>query len=55
MKVAIVNDILDIEIDRVNRPDRPLAAGKVSVSAAWTAYLATTVLGIVLALSISFE
>ncbi len=49
----VINDILDIEIDRINRPDRPLAAGKVSVPAAWAAYIATTVIGILLALSIN--
>jgi geranylgeranylglycerol-phosphate geranylgeranyltransferase len=49
----IVNDILDIEIDRVNRPDRPLAAGKVSVSASWAAYIMTTALGILLAWSVN--
>jgi geranylgeranylglycerol-phosphate geranylgeranyltransferase len=49
----VINDILDVEIDRVNRPDRPIAAGKVSIPAAWAAYIATTALGIVLALSIN--
>jgi geranylgeranylglycerol-phosphate geranylgeranyltransferase len=49
----VVNDILDIEIDRVNRPDRPLAAGKISVSAAWAAYVATTLIGILLAWTIN--
>jgi len=49
----VINDILDVEIDRVNRPDRPLAAGKVSISAAWVAYVATTLIGILLALSVN--
>ena len=31
----VVNDLYDVEIDRVNRPDRPLARGAVSVRAAW--------------------
>ncbi|OZC01752.1 geranylgeranylglycerol-phosphate geranylgeranyltransferase [Rubricoccus marinus] len=31
----VVNDLYDVEIDRVNRPGRPLAAGTVSARAAW--------------------
>ncbi len=27
----IINDIFDIEIDRINKPDRPLPAGKISL------------------------
>src|SRR5436305_7393512 len=49
----IVNDILDIAIDRVNRPDRPLAAGKISLSLAWTLYFLYSAGGILLALSIN--
>lgn len=30
----VINDIYDIEIDRINRPDRPLPAGKIKVSTA---------------------
>ncbi len=44
----VINDILDIEIDRVNRPDRPLAAGSVSLSTAWTLYAGCTVGGVLL-------
>jgi geranylgeranylglycerol-phosphate geranylgeranyltransferase len=46
----IVNDILDIPVDRVNRPDRPLAAGRLSVPFAWTLYWTVTLSGILLAL-----
>ena len=31
----VVNDLYDVEIDRVNRPDRPLASGRVSRRTAW--------------------
>lgn len=31
-----VNDIMDLSTDRVNRPDRPLPSGRVSVRHAWT-------------------
>ncbi|MCF7823857.1 MAG: geranylgeranylglycerol-phosphate geranylgeranyltransferase [Candidatus Marinimicrobia bacterium] len=30
----VINDIYDLEIDRVNRPDRPLPSGKMKVSTA---------------------
>lgn len=44
----IVNDILDIEIDRINRPDRPLAAGLVSLPVAWIACIGFTLVGVIL-------
>jgi 4-hydroxybenzoate polyprenyltransferase len=31
-----VNQIFDVEIDRVNKPDRPLPAGALSMTEAWT-------------------
>jgi geranylgeranylglycerol-phosphate geranylgeranyltransferase len=31
----VVNDIKDVEIDRINNPRRPLPAGDVSITAAW--------------------
>ncbi len=31
----VINDLYDVEIDRVNKPDRPLAKGTVSARAAW--------------------
>jgi len=42
-----VNDIYDVEVDRVNRPDRPIPSGKVSVrEAVWLA-VATLAAGVV--------
>src|SRR5258708_34798656 len=49
----IVNDILDVAIDRINRPDRPLAAGRVPLGIAWVLYIVYTVIGIGLGLAIS--
>jgi geranylgeranylglycerol-phosphate geranylgeranyltransferase len=49
----IVNDIFDLPIDRINRPDRPLAAGRISVQAAWILYAVYNAGGILLALSIN--
>ena len=45
----VINDIFDIDIDRINRPDRPLPAGKISPGAAKTYALALFLSGIVLA------
>jgi geranylgeranylglycerol-phosphate geranylgeranyltransferase len=45
----IVNDIFDLEIDRINRPDRPLAAGRIKVGLAWLLYAGYTLIGILLA------
>ncbi len=36
-----LNQIYDVEIDRVNKPKRPLPSGRVSVRAAWSFTLAT--------------
>jgi geranylgeranylglycerol-phosphate geranylgeranyltransferase len=49
----IINDIFDLRIDRINRPDRPLAAGRVSVQAAWALYTVYNVLGVLLAWSVN--
>lgn len=49
----IVNDILDLPIDRVNRPDRPLAAGRIRPAFAWGLYWTCTVIGIGIALLVS--
>ncbi|KAA0265550.1 MAG: hypothetical protein EDM75_02430 [Chlorobiota bacterium] len=42
----IINDILDVEIDRINRPDRPLPAGKVTVTTATRLYIFSKMFGI---------
>ncbi len=42
----IINDIYDINIDRINKPGRVLASGKVSVKVAWTIYFVITILAL---------
>ena len=49
----IINDILDVDIDRVNRPDRPLAAGKVSLDTARALYVIISGIGLALAWAIN--
>ncbi len=41
-----VNDILDIEVDKVNRPDRPIPSGRVSTQAAVRLSLLVLVAGV---------
>ena len=48
-----LNDALDLEIDRVNRPARPLPSGLVSVGTAKLAWGLGTGAGVVLAVSLS--
>lgn len=43
----IVNQIADLEIDRKNKPDRPLVTGEVSIPRAWRTAAALYVLSIV--------
>lgn len=41
-----INDVFDLAIDRVNRPDRPLPSGAVSVGAARAVWAVSSALGI---------
>jgi 4-hydroxybenzoate polyprenyltransferase len=44
-----LNQIYDLEIDRVNKPRRPLPSGRLSIQDAWTFTLATYAVALVLA------
>ena len=44
----IINDIFDIEIDRINRPDRPLPSGKLKPDAAYFFYSLLVVCSVIL-------
>jgi 4-hydroxybenzoate polyprenyltransferase len=44
-----LNQIYDLEIDRVNKPKRPLTSGRLSVSQAWIFSVVTYLLALVLA------
>lgn len=41
-----INDVFDVDIDRVNRPDRPLPSGAVTVGAARSVWAATSAVGV---------
>lgn len=46
----IINDIFDIEIDKINRPQRPLPSEKISTKEAYILYSLFTVISILLSL-----
>ncbi len=48
----IINDIKDIETDKVSHPKRPLAAGKITVNQAKVEYILLTVIAILLSVFI---
>lgn len=48
-----LNDVFDVEIDRINRPDRPLPAGEVSVRLARLVWAAGSATGLAVAALVS--
>ena len=48
-----LNDALDVDIDRVNRPARPVPSGAVSVRAAEGVWMGTTAAGVALGVAVS--
>lgn len=48
-----VNDIFDIDIDRINRPERPLVSGRLSVRSAKYFYIVCTIAGLVLSAAVN--
>ena len=49
----VINDVYDVEIDRENRPDRPLAAGLVAPRSAWILWAVLSTAGILTAFGAS--
>lgn len=49
----IINDYFDVKIDKVNRPGRPLASGRISIRSAVILYFVVSIMGLVLALIIN--
>ncbi|MBI2583273.1 MAG: UbiA family prenyltransferase, partial [Candidatus Aenigmarchaeota archaeon] len=46
----VINDFFDAEIDRVNRPERPIPSGHITPNSALYYYLVLSVIGLALAL-----
>ncbi len=51
----IGNDIADIEIDKINRPERPLCSGSISISQAQTLQLFFELFGLLLGFAVSYH
>jgi geranylgeranylglycerol-phosphate geranylgeranyltransferase len=50
----IINDYFDIKIDKINRPERPLASGSLDFKFAITSYFILTFIGLAISLLINF-
>ncbi len=50
-----LNQIFDLEIDRINKPDRPLPSGRLTPKQAWWFTASTLVIGMALALLINWQ
>ncbi len=44
----VINDYFDVEIDKINRPERPIPSGKISIKSALTYYLLLNLLALIL-------
>ena len=51
----IVNDYFDIEIDKINRPNRPISSGRVTKKEAVTAFFLLVVMALFISYTISIE
>ena len=51
----VLNDIVDVDIDRRNNRRRPLVTGEVSVEEAYSLYTATSLLGILASMALGLE
>ncbi|MCF7797687.1 MAG: geranylgeranylglycerol-phosphate geranylgeranyltransferase [Lentisphaeria bacterium] len=51
----VINDIYDLEIDRINRPDRPLPGSDISVPTAWIYTTILFVIGILASALINWQ
>ncbi len=43
-----INDILDLEIDKLEKPNRPLPEGRITISQAWYIFASETIFGLFL-------
>ena len=50
----VINDIYDLEIDKINRPERPIPSGRITIQQAKIIFLATYGIGVGLAIFHSF-
>ncbi|HIK00962.1 TPA: UbiA family prenyltransferase [archaeon] len=50
-----INDYYDIQIDRINRPDRPLPSGKITQRGIWAYAIVLFAVGIIVSLLLAFS
>ena len=55
MSGMITNDIFDVEVDRIERPSRPLPSGRISLSSAWRIAVTMQVCALAVASLVSLE
>lgn len=55
MSGMITNDIFDVEVDRIERPFRPLPSGRISLSLAWGIAVTMQLCALAVASLVSFE
>ena len=48
-----INDILDLEIDKLEKPNRPLPEGRITISQAWYIFASETIFGLFLSFFLS--
>jgi geranylgeranylglycerol-phosphate geranylgeranyltransferase len=51
----VINDLFDVAIDRINKPDRPLASGSIPTMHAKMMYLLLTASGLMLTIVLPFD
>ncbi len=50
----VINDVFDLEIDKINRPDRPIPSGKIQIKSAITYSAILAALGIMISIFLTF-
>jgi len=46
----VINDVYDLDIDKVNRPERPLPSGKITLKQAKLLWISTSLIGMIIAI-----
>ncbi len=50
----VINDIMDYEIDKINRPERPLPSGRITIEQAKKYYIFLNIIGLLFAFFVNF-
>ena len=51
----IINDIFDVKIDKINKPDKVFIGNTISVKNAWSCYWSISIIGVVLGVFLSYD